>query len=87
MVLCGYRLADRLPGVAGWRFCVGFPASWLLHHQKPATPNNAARIAPNSAILITQRIASLAITKKMASRIIPAIMKMVVKDMGFESKQ
>lgn len=41
----------------------------------------AARIASTSAALIIQRIASLAITKKIASRITPAMMEMVVKDM------
>ena len=51
----------------------------LLHHQKPPAPSSATMITPTIAILIIQRIASLAIRKKMISKTTPAIMKMVVK--------
>jgi hypothetical protein len=54
----------------------------LLHHQKPAAPSNARAMAPTIAARIAQRIASFAITKTMASKITPAIIEMVVKDIS-----
>lgn len=51
----------------------------MLHHQKMPAPTMATRITPTIANLIAQRIASLAIRKKMASKTTPAIRKIVVK--------
>jgi hypothetical protein len=51
----------------------------LLHHQKPPAPNNATKIRPTIATLIAQRIASLAIRKKITSKTAPPIRKIVVK--------
>jgi hypothetical protein len=53
----------------------------LLRHQNIPAPTNAIRITPTMTNLIAQRIARLAIRKKIASSTMPAIMKMVVKVM------
>jgi hypothetical protein len=63
------------------RSCLGagLGVRLLLHHQNAATPSTAIRMAPTIVSLMAQRIASFAIRKKIASRIMPAIRKMVVK--------
>ena len=68
-------------GAAVCRVGLGLFVSRLLHAQKPKAPNIAIRITPTIATLIAQRTASFAITINIASKITPAIMKMVVKVM------
>ena len=53
----------------------------LPHHQKTPTPINAIRIKPIMPKRIAQRMASLSIRKKIASRIAPAMMEIVVSVM------
>jgi hypothetical protein len=50
-----------------------------LHHQKTPEPRRATTINPIITNLIAQRIANLAIRKKMISSTTPAIRKIVVK--------
>ena len=71
---------------AGVRFGLGLVVSRVLHHQKPPAPNNATKITPTIVNLITQRTANFAIKTKIASKTTPAIMKMVVKDMGISGQ-
>jgi hypothetical protein len=82
MIFAVQRTEARLVGADGCRVGLGLAVSRLLHHQKPPAPSNAIRIMPTIATLIAQRIASLAIRKKMASKTMPAITKMVLKVMN-----
>jgi hypothetical protein len=61
------------------------PARWFPHHQNTPTPTSATRIMPIMVKRIAQRIASRATRKKIANRMTPAMMEMVVdvmKDLG-----
>jgi hypothetical protein len=74
----------RLAGAARWRFVdgagdEGAEARRLPHHQKIPMPSNARRITPTMVTRVTQRTASLAIRKKIASMMVPAMMKIVVE--------
>jgi hypothetical protein len=79
MMFAAYCAEALRLGADGWRFGLGLLVRRLLHDQKPMAPSSAIRITPTIATLITQRIASLAIRKKMSSKIMPAITKMVVE--------
>jgi hypothetical protein len=69
-----------LAGVACCRFDGGDDeASRFPHHQKIPTPINANMITPTMVSRAAQRMASLAIRKKIASRTAPAMMKVVVE--------
>jgi len=62
-------------------------ASQFPHHQKIPTPIKARRITPTIVRRAAQRIASLAIRKKIASRMAPAMMEMVVNVIRDVSRQ
>jgi hypothetical protein len=78
MIFAGQGVELRLDA-GGIGFGLGLAVRRLLHHQKPPAPSTAARIMPMNTALLSQRIAILAITKKMTSKTAPAMMKMVVK--------
>jgi hypothetical protein len=78
------REGVRLAGTARWRFDdgdgdEGAEARRLPHHQNIPMPIKARRITPTIVTRAAQRIASLAIRKKIASRMVPAMMKIVVE--------
>jgi hypothetical protein len=78
MIFAAQGAEARLLGVAGCRTGLGLEVSRLLHHQKPP-PSNATRITPTITTLLAQRIAILAITKKITNNTAPAMMKVVVE--------
>jgi hypothetical protein len=73
---------EELRGTVRCLLGSGLLVSWPLHHKKMPAPSKAIRIMPTMVNRRIQRIASLAMRRKIASNTTPAMMEIVVKSMG-----